>query len=87
MFELLGYASATFGEAGIANRFAVCQYFTARFLDRFPYNRCRSTGDTLLALAMIVGTDIEHRMIFAVVPADQLILFAVAALVFLRSTA
>ena len=46
-------------------------------------DRVGSTGNSLVALAMVVGTDVEDVMVFAVVPAHQLFVVPVAALPFL----
>ena len=72
MFELFRHTSATFGKAGIADRFAIHQYFSLCFVDHLLDDRVGSTGNSLVALTMVVGTDIENVMVFAVVPTDQL---------------
>ena len=70
MFELFRHTSATFGKAGIADRFAIHQYFSPCLVDHLLDDRVGSTGNSLVALTMVVGTDIENVMVFAVVPAD-----------------
>ena len=49
-------------------------------MDDFLYDRGGGTRNTLVTLAMVVGTDIEYIVVFAVVPAYQLLVVAVVAL-------
>ena len=62
MFELFRHTSATFGKAGIADRFAIHQYFSPCLVDHLLDDRVGSTGISLVALTMVVGTDIENVM-------------------------
>ena len=80
MLELFRYTSAAFGEAGIADVFTIRQYFASCLVDHLLDNRSRGAGNSLVTLAMIVGTDIEDIMVFAIVPADQLFVVPVIAL-------
>ena len=48
------------------------QHFSAGSLYGLAHLRGRGPGDALVALAMVVGTDIIQRMVFAVVPPDAL---------------
>ena len=83
MFELFRHTSATFGKAGIADRFAIHQYFSPCLVDHLLDDRVGSTGNSLVALTMVVGTDIENVMVFAVVPAYQLLVIPVTVLLLL----
>lgn len=83
MFELFRNASAAFGKAGIADRFTIRQYFSPCFVDHLLDDRVGGTGNSLITLTMVVGTDIENIMVFAVVPAYELFVVPVIALLFL----
>ena len=72
-FELLGAPSAAFRETGIAHRAFVGQDLASRGSDGFLHLATGSTGDALIALAVVVGTDIKDSVVFAVVPADEFV--------------
>lgn len=71
ILEFLGYSAAAFRESCIADFFAVHQNLSLGLADSFSYmGRC-FLGDTLVALAVVVGTYIKEGVVFAVVPADE----------------
>lgn len=71
ILEFLGYSAAAFRESCIADFFAVHQNLSLGLADGFSYmGRC-FLGDTLVALAVVVGTYIKEGVVFAVVPADE----------------
>ena len=42
-----------------------------RGLDSLGHVRIRGARDALIALAVVVGANVEKRVVFAVVPADE----------------
>ena len=75
ILELFGFATTTLRETGIANLTIVSKNLSARLADGICHMLVVGLGDTLVALAMVVGTHIEDGMVFAVVPADEFIVF------------
>ena len=78
VLKTFGHSSATLREASIADDAVVEQDFTPCFLDSFLYDRIGFSGDPLVTLAVIIGTDIEQHVIFSVVPTNQLLLILLA---------
>ena len=72
VLKLFGDAATALGEAGIADVIVVHEDLSVGGLDGFLYFGLGGAGDALIALAMVVGTDIEELVVFAVVPADNL---------------
>lgn len=68
--EFFGYSSATFGETGIANALTVHEQLAACGADSFGDCCVRCFGDSLITLAVVVGTHVEDGVVFAVIPAD-----------------
>ena len=60
-------------ETGIADLVAIGEHLSASLADGLLDMRTRGLGDALITLAVVVGADIEDGMVFAVVPADELI--------------
>ena len=81
ILEFLGHASAAFREAGVADRIVIHQYLSTCLFDHLPDYRVRCPGNTLVTLAMVVGTDIEQIMVLPVVPADQGLVVAVTTFI------
>ena len=73
ILEFLGDSAAAFRESCVADFFAVHQNLPLGLADGFGYMRRSFFGDALVALAVVVGTDIKEGMVFAVVPADECI--------------
>ena len=71
--ERFRVAAATFGEACIADFPFVGKHLTARSFHGCTYLGSVRTCNTLIALAVVVGANIENRVIFAVVPTDEFI--------------
>ena len=74
-----GHTSAAFREASVADGTVVEQDLASCLLDGLLHDRIALSGDSLVALAVVVGTDIKQGMVFAVVPTDQLLLILLAA--------
>ena len=74
VLELLRLTTAAFREAGITEFVVIDQHLSAGSLDSLGHSRRRGTGDTLIALTVVVGTDIKQGMVLTVVPAKQLVL-------------
>ena len=75
VLELFGLAATAFVEAGIADLSVVGEHLSAGLGDGLCHMGVAGLGDALIALAVVVGTDVEDGMVFAVVPADDLIIF------------
>ena len=75
ILELFGFAATALREAGIANLTIVSKNLSERLADGICHMLVVGLGDTLVALAMVVGTHIEDGMVFAIVPADEFIVF------------
>ena len=75
ILELLGHTTTALGEAGVANLIAIAENLTACGLERLLDSLAGLLGDALIALAMVVGTNIKDGMVFAVVPANELVVF------------
>ena len=63
-------------ETGVADLIAIGQHLSAGFEDGLFDMGTGGLGDTLIALAVVVGTDIEDGVILAVVPADEFIVLS-----------
>ena len=70
IFKFFGRAPTTFGETRVANLVVINQNLTTSGLNSFCNSCVRCLGDTLIALAMVVGTNIKDGMVFSVVPTD-----------------
>ena len=73
ILELLGDASTAFREARVADVVAIAENLPTGGLQRLLHIFACLLGDALIALAMVIGTDIENSMVLAVVPADEFI--------------
>ena len=69
VLELLGLSATTLRETGITYLVAIHQYLSACSLDSIYNVAVCLFRDTLIALTVVVGTDIEDGMVVAVVPA------------------
>ena len=74
ILELLGNATATLGETGIAYLVVVHQCLSTSGTKRLHHIRLRGIRYALIALAMVVGTDIKNGVVFAVVPSNQFVI-------------
>ena len=70
ILELLEGTAAAFGEAGVAYLSTGHQYLAAGSGNGLLHYFGGGTRDALVALAMVVGTDVEVSVVFTVVPAD-----------------
>ena len=66
--ELLGDAPAALAEAGIADLTVVGEHLATRLTDGLLHMGRGLTRDALIALAVVVGADVEERVVLAVVP-------------------
>ena len=73
--EFLGDTAAALGEPGIADFLAIHQNLSLGLADSFCHMRRSLLGDALVALAVVVGADIKDGVVFAVVPADEHVVF------------
>ena len=73
VLELLGHAAAALAVAGIAYLVLVHQNLTLRGLHGSIHTAVAGLGDALVALAVVVGADVEDLVVLAVVPANELI--------------
>ena len=69
--ELLGPSSAALREPGVADLPFGGQHLSGGGPDGRVYFRTRGARDALVALAMIIGADVEDGVVFAVVPSDE----------------
>ena len=74
ILEFLSDASATLVETGIADVTVVSENLSACQADGFLHMLVARMADALIALAMVIGTHIEDRMVFAVVSTDELVI-------------
>ena len=74
VLEFFEHTTAALGETGITNLAVIHHHLATSGSNRLADNVCRCTGDALITLAMVIGTDIETGMVFTVVPTDHLIL-------------
>ena len=72
VFELFGRSAAAFRETCVADIIPRRENLSACGFDGFHHGLVAGSRDALIALAMVVGTYVEYRMVFAVVPTDQL---------------
>ena len=63
-------------EAGVANLVVIEEHLATRLADGLLDMGTGGLGDALITLAVVVGADIEDGMVFAVVPADELIVLS-----------
>lgn len=73
VLELLGLTSTTFREPCIADLVAIGKDLSASLADGLFHGRTRLFGDALIALTVVIGTDIKDGMVFTVVPTDKFI--------------
>ena len=71
---LVCLTTATLAEACVANLSFVHQDLPSRGIDGFRHLRIAGAGDALIALAVVVGADVEDGVVLTVVPADALAL-------------
>ena len=76
ILELLKGTSAALGESGVAYLVFVHQHLTAGVGHCLPYLFGRCTGDALVALAMVIGTDVKAGVGIAFVPYKPSAFFA-----------
>ena len=72
---LLADAATALAETGIADFAGMADDETTGGADGSICILAQLAGDALVALAMVIGTDIEDGMVFTVIPADNLVLF------------
>ena len=72
IFEFFGRSAAAFRETCVADVIPRREDLPACGFDGFHHGLVAGPRDALIALAMVVGTYVEYRMVFAVVPTDQL---------------
>ena len=70
----VGLSATTLAETCVANLTVVHQDLSSRGVHSFFNLRVAGASDALIALAMVVGTDVEDGVVLAVVPADALTL-------------
>ena len=75
ILELLGIATTTLMETGVADVAIVGKNLTSSLGDGFSHVGVAGIGDALVTLAMVVGTDIKDGVVFTIVPANDLIVF------------
>ena len=75
VLEFFCSTSTAFRETRIADVPIVSEHLTASSSDSLSHHGRSSTRDALIALAVVIGTDIEQCMLFVVVPAYQLVFF------------
>ena len=72
VFELFGRSATAFRETCVADVIPRREDLAACGFDGFHHGLVAGSRDALIALAMVVGAYVEYRMVFAVVPTDQL---------------
>ena len=72
IFKTFGHTAAAFRETGIAHLARIAQHLSTRRGHRLDHLRSGHTRQSLITLAMVIGTDIEKGMVATVVPADYL---------------
>jgi len=70
LLEGFGHSATALGEAGIAHLAVVDQYQSGGLIDRFLDQIAGLAGDALVALAVVVCTNIKQGMVFPVPPTD-----------------
>ena len=80
VLEALRNAAARLREACIAKPALVREHLATGGPDGLLHGRCRGACDALITLAMVVGADVEARVILAVVPSDETLVVLAAAL-------
>ena len=70
ILELLRLTAAALREAGVAQLSLIGEHLSACSLHGLGHSRDVGVGDALIALAMVVGTDVEDGVVLAVVPTD-----------------
>ena len=73
VLELLGLTATALMEAGVADLVSVGEHLSARRGNGLRHLRTAGHRDALVTLAVVVGADIVDGVVFAVVPADDLI--------------
>ena len=68
----IGLPATTLAKASVANLSVVHQNLSASGIDSLCHLGIVCPGNALIALAMVVGTNVEDGMVFTVVPADAL---------------
>src|SRR6266699_894189 len=66
-----GYSAAAFRKPGVADGAVVTEELAGGGSNRIGCLRRKGFGDALITLAVIVGADVEVRMRFAAVPAED----------------
>ena len=69
---LVRLTSATLSESRIANLSIVHEYLTSSRANCLSYSGIAGSRDALITLAVVIGTDVEDGVVFAVVPTDTL---------------
>ena len=75
ILEFLCHTTATLGEARIAYLVVIHKRLTTSGAQCLYHIWFRGICNALIALAMVVGTNIKNGVVFAVVPANQLVIF------------
>ena len=76
VLEFLGSTTAAFGESCVANLVIVQEYLSACGVNRLCHLWACSLCYALIALAMVVGANVEYGMVLAVVPFYQFVVLA-----------
>ena len=76
VLEFLGSAATAFGEAGVAYLVVVQEYLSACGVNGLRHLWTCSLCYALVALAMVVGANVEDGMVFAVVPLYEFVVLA-----------
>ena len=74
--EFLGHSTATFRKTCIADLIAIGENLPACGDYCLAHFGTRHDGDALIALAVIVCTNIEERMVFSVIPANVFVVLS-----------
>ena len=80
VLEALRDAAARLRETCVAEPALVREHLAAGGADGLLHGRRRGARDALITLAMVVGADVEARVILAVVPSDETLVVLAAAL-------
>ena len=76
VLEFLGSAATAFGEACVANLVVVKEYLSACGVNCLRHLRACSLCYALVALAMVVSTNVEDGMVLAIVPLYEFVVLA-----------
>ena len=69
--ELIGASATTLTEARIAHLVVIGEHQTACLAHSITHGGVLDAADALIALAMVIGTNVEERVLLPVIPAHQ----------------